>query len=420
VYAAAKRRIRQTMTGLTDAVASMQPFRGRKSLILYSEGFIKSPSMPDYQRAIELAQQAHVTVYVIDPRGLGTGAAMFDGESSPTMVDLDTNAGGSTYVATATGGRVSTSNDATALFHAAAVESTAYYLIGFQPAPGDSGERKLKIKVRGDGLKVRAPDRYFVGEPSAMASPVPGAVRALGQATDATDIALRAGTLFLGTLANGQPTTTVAVEVPPVPGDTAERQLTLLIEARPLGKGDPVRDTADLTLPPSQAPVVVTRELHLKPGMWQARVVLRDPRTEKLGSVLHTFQVPDATGLRVSSPILSNALERSQVPHAQIRLDRRFLPTDALYCQYHVFGAAPDPTTHRPRVTGSYAILRDGQAVQEGAASPIDPTADGEVQRLIGFKLAGFPAGDYVLVLGVIDQVSGQSRQVREAFSIGG
>jgi hypothetical protein len=124
-------------------------FRGRKSLIVYSEGFIKSPSMPDYEHVIELAQQAHVTVYVIDPRGLA-------GIDSP-------NSAGSEYVANATGGRVSTSNDATHLFHEATVESSAYYLIGFQPSPGDPGERKLRIRVRRDGMKVLAPDHYFLG-----------------------------------------------------------------------------------------------------------------------------------------------------------------------------------------------------------------------------------------------------------------
>src|SRR2546428_3993019 len=41
-YALAKRRIRQSLAGLTDAIQSLASFRGRKSLIFYSEGFIKS------------------------------------------------------------------------------------------------------------------------------------------------------------------------------------------------------------------------------------------------------------------------------------------------------------------------------------------------------------------------------------------
>jgi hypothetical protein len=152
--------------------------------------------------------------------------------------------------------------------------------------------------------------------------------------------------------------------------------------------------------------------------VWQARVVVRDPTTEKLGSVLHTFEVPEAKGLRVSSPILSNRLERSRVPRAELRLDRRFKRSDALYCQYQVLGASPEPPTLRPRVTGAYSILQGEQILQEGPATPIEPTDDGTLQRLIGIGLADFTPGDYTLVLRVTDEIAGKTRELREPFTI--
>ncbi len=207
--------------------------------------------------------------------------------------------GGSSYIALATGGRFSASNDTTALFHEAVVESTASYLIGFQPSAGDPGERPLKVRTRREGVKVHAPDRYFVGQVPLADQLAPPAIQALAQVADASDIPLRVATLFLDSAPSDMPTTTLAVELsqPPGPSEWAEREVTLLIEARPLVKGDAVRDTADVTLPPSNRPGVATRELHLHPGVWQARVVVRDPATEKLGSVLHTFEVPEAKGL---------------------------------------------------------------------------------------------------------------------------
>ena len=72
-----------------------------------------------------------------------------------------------------------------------------------------------------------------------------------------------------------------------------ERRLKLLIEARPLAKGDLVHDAADLTVPASDVPQAVERELRLSPGVWQARVVLTDQGTGAVGSVLHTFEVPE-------------------------------------------------------------------------------------------------------------------------------
>jgi VWFA-related protein len=418
-YALAQRRIRQSLGGLVDAIQSIAGFRGRKSLIFYSEGFIKSPSMPDFDQVIELARRAHVAVYFVDPRGLSSGLPMADGEpGGPSLIQLDTDAGGTSYLATATGGRISISNDATALLHDAMVESSAYYLLGFQPSTGETGERKLKVRVRREGVTVRAPDRYIAGEPATTSKPVPPAVQALGLVSDATDISFRVSTLFLDAPARGEVTTTVAVELEKDAVVSGERHLILLVEAHPLDGGEPVRDTSELSVPSAGRTAVATRELHLRPGVWQARVVVRDIETEKLGSALHTFEVPSGTGLRLSSPILTDELEASRVPRPRLRLDRRYREGDALYCQYRVFGAALDATTGKPRVSASYAMMRAGQVVTTAAPSAIEPTSDGRLLRLLGFGLAGYEPGEYTLSLRVTDEIRGQSREAREPFTI--
>jgi hypothetical protein len=83
-----------------------------------------------------------------------------------------------------------------------------------------------------------------------------------------------------------------------------------------------------------------------------------------------------------------------------------------------VFGAAPDPATHRPPVTGSFAVLSEGQPPQEGPASAIDVASDGDLQRLVGFRLANFAPGDYALVLRVTDEVGGETRELKEPFTV--
>ena len=424
-YELAKRRVRQSLGGLADSIESLAGFRGRKSLIVYSEGFIKSPSMPDYDRTIELARRAHVAVYFVDPRGLRSGLLMAeDPAAAPTqrpsspLIQRDTEAGGSDYVATSTGGRSSISNDATALLHDAMVESSAYYLIGFQPSPGEPGERKLKVRVRREGLTVRAPARYIAGAPDTPGTPLPPAVHALGLVSDAADIPLRVSTLFLDATPRGEVTTTVAVELGRDAAGAEQHPLNLLIEARPLDRGEPLRDSSELSLPAGGAPAVATRELRLRPGVWQARVVVRDPGSERLGSLLHTFEVPSATGLRLSSPILSDELERSKIPRPRLRLDRRYRSSDALYCQYRVFDAAKDATSGQPRVSATFAIVRAGRVIKEGPPSAIEPSSDGTLVRFLGFGLAGFEPGDYTLVLRAKDEVSGKSAQADEPFTI--
>jgi len=152
--------------------------------------------------------------------------------------------------------------------------------------------------------------------------------------------------------------------------------------------------------------------------VWQARVVVRDPGSERLGSLLHTFEVPSATGLRLSSPILTDELEPSRIPRPRLRLDRRYRASDALYCQYRVFDAAKDAATGRPRVSASFAILRAGQVIKEGPPSGIEPSSDGTLMRFLGFGLAGFEPGDYTLVLRAKDEVSGKSCAADEPFTI--
>jgi len=64
--------------------------------------------------------------------------------------------------------------------------------------------------------------------------------------------------------------------------ERGERRLKVLIEARPLAKGELVHDGADLTVPPSEKPLSIARELLLSPGVWQARGPRpsRDPRPD--------------------------------------------------------------------------------------------------------------------------------------------
>jgi VWFA-related protein len=405
-YAVAQRRVRRSLAGLAEAIESLSGFRGRKSVIFYSEGFIRSPSLPDYDRVIDLARRAHVAIYYVDPRGVSWWLP---------PDEIDTQSGGTAYLAIATGGRVSVTNDLDEPMRQVALESSACYLLGFEPSAGEPGERTLKVSVRKEGLEVRAPDRYFVGLPAGKAKPPAPALQAVGRIADSADVPLRVATYFGDASRKGEVATTVAVELE---RGEKERRLDLLIEVRRVGSSSSLRDSAGLTVPPGRGPVVTTRDLRLAPGLWQARVVVRDPRSEQIGSALHTFEVPDATGLRISSPVLGDEVEPGKTPWPRLRLDRAYRSGTGLYCLYRVFGATPDPSTGRPRVAGAYLISARGRILREGGLSRIEPTRDGQVLRFLGFGLDGFAPGDYTLALRVVDELTGQAREVEEAFTV--
>ena len=77
-----------------------------------------------------------------------------------------------------------------------------------------------------------------------------------------------------------------------------ERTLDLRVEARPLGKGAPVKDGGEITLPPADRPAMVKRTLALAPGHLAGARGRARPRDRPVGSVLHTFEVP-AGGRRI-------------------------------------------------------------------------------------------------------------------------
>jgi len=165
----------------------------------------------------------------------------------------------------------------------------------------------------------------------------------------------------------------------------------------------------------------VDREAELAPGVYQAKVVVRDKRSGVLGSVTHDFEVPDPRAFRTSSPVLADALEPAKEgvpPRPVIPARRTFLPDSTLYFQFEVYGAGRDPAGV-PRVVSGYSLrTSEGSVVAEGAPALIRPGAEGHLGRLGIVRLQGVVPGRYDLVLGVRDEVTGRALEVHEPFSI--
>jgi VWFA-related protein len=190
-----KRRTGMTLGGLRQALESLVPQRGHKSLVLISEGFLLLPKMPGYDEVIDLARRAHVAIHHLDPRGLETG---FRDASSPgsqptelpgtkfALPALDTEG-----VALVTGGHAFGPTDAQEALRRVAAESEAYYLLGYSPDQPGEGERKVKVRVKREGLKAIARSRYFASpSPTAGAAASAAGRRGKGDATVETSPAL--------------------------------------------------------------------------------------------------------------------------------------------------------------------------------------------------------------------------------------
>jgi len=417
-YLTARRRLAKSLRSLHEAVQSLAGFRGRKNLIFVSEGFIRAGSDQGYDRVIDAARRAHVAVHFVYAGGLSSGRATADGDSGCDPIRcLEQDAAGTAYVAAETGGRSLVSNDVTAPIREILDEASTYYLLGFEPRLGGKAERRLKVLVQRKDVTVRARTRYVLGGATAgesATSTLPGALVAVA---DKTDLPMRVGTLFR-TASPGrdrQMATALVIEFQPQP---AERDLELLLHLRSLDGHDPVSEQIKASLPASPEPVGVMRQWVLAPGVWQARVVVEDRRTERLGSVLHTFEVPAHSGLRLSTPILTDRPETETPSRSTVRLSPAFKAGGRLYCQYEVVGAVVDTTTGLPHVQSGYRIVRDGHVVRDGGSAAMLPTTEGLLVHRLEILLDDLGSGDYDLILHVVDESARQTREAKRPFHV--
>jgi len=432
VASAARRRIAITLDGLRQALESMLPLRGHKSVVLISEGFLLLPKMPGYQELIDTARRANVAVHFLDPRGLASGySAEFAGPEDSFGIRLELDRAGSGDLADATGGHTFTGNDPVISLRRVAAESEVYYLLGYTPDAPRTGERKVKVRLTREGYRVQARSRYFVARPATEPRPVKAEGAAKGRDSrsaaamralpDSTELPLRTATLFFEPNDAGEVTTLLAAEVATPAGETGPRTFKVATEARRAAGGSPILDRFVESLAPKpDRPTVLSRQWRLPSGVWQVRLLVEDAATGRIGTAVHTFEVPEPNTLRLSTPLVTGALETdaSGARKPVLQLLRRFPPGGLVYCHFAVYGAGRDPSG-TPQVVARWELRRGDFLVRDSEPTPIRPASDGRLSRTLGVSLAGAAPGDYTLTLIVEDRTTHSSLSRTEAFTVG-
>jgi VWFA-related protein len=458
VHLLASSRNKITLELMTRVIESMADIKGRKSMVLVSQGFVYDVQMKFMKDVTLASRRYNVPIYFIDTRGLqglpdaftaSFGRQIEVQDAVAVLADLSREAEGAESLALDTGGFVvKNSNDLSGGISRVSNESRSYYLLGYNPTDlrRDGKFRKIEVKLRAPkakGLNVRARRGYFapladqVAEASHRNSdPVIG--HALDSPFEISDVPLRVSSFVFDEVALDQMSVHIAVEID-VAGlafkqeaDRSTDALAFLIEAQHRETGEYYRydQKIEMTLLPETRQKLerngypVTREFTLPQGAYQAKIVVKDLNSGKVGTVVHEFEVPKAGALRVSTPVMSNTLEKAEDGSRRpvLQVQRAFATDSTLYCQYSVYGAAKEETgSLMPRVTAGYEIRRtDGAVFKRSAPTPINPTSVGALLRLNGIALRGAQPGEYELVLTVKDELAGQSVEVREPFEIVG
>jgi VWFA-related protein len=200
---------RRSLLSLHDITDALRSWKGRKTLVFFSEGFpiwdsgtrealgpfeqvygLGDDVLDAVDRLTDLANRASVVIHTVDPRGLLTaGISASDATMMSHQAVLDTlqtrrtalhgSQGSLSRIADLTGGlSVLNANDLGAGVARILANSRGYYLVGYEPPRATfAGERprfhKLEVKVKRRGLKVRSRKGFFGLSDAAVAALAP-------------------------------------------------------------------------------------------------------------------------------------------------------------------------------------------------------------------------------------------------------
>ena len=455
VYFQAVSRNRITLQVLERVLLSLASSKGRKSLMLVSEGFIYDPNLNEFKAVVQASRRANTAIYFLDTRGL-QGPTFLSAEFGPPIDNQDIGAAlmdtlqeaeGSESLAADTGGfTVKNTNDLSRGIERIADETRAYYLLGYAPknTARDGRFRKIEVKLPGKkGLRIRARRGYFAplegGQPltADRKGSDPDIQAALDSPYDVQEIPLRMTAFVFDETLMGKASALVATDV-----DVREfafqedegrfvdsLEFLLVVAHRETGEFFRYDQKIEMRLQPSTKERLsntwfpVVRDFELSPGGYQAKIVVRDKNSGRIGTVVHEFEVPDLSAFRVSTPLISDALQADQdqkvVPRPTMVVRRTFAPGSTLFASFEVYGAAKDKASAMPQVSAGYTVRKpSGEAILDVPASRITPTSLGKLTRMFGQPLPPEATGDLELVLHVTDEITGKTLQVTEKFTV--
>jgi VWFA-related protein len=457
VYYQATAKNRITLEVMERVLDSLGGTKGRKSVILVSQGFIYDPNMDEFKKVVQASRRSNAAIYFLDTRGLEGMPMALTAEFGPMIDEQDIGAAfsesieaseGSESLASDSGGfSVKNTNDLSTGIKRIADESQAYYLLGYNPTNTrrDGRFRKIQVKVpAGKGYQIRARKGYYAPlEGRNALAPKPGAVdpviqSALDSPYDVAQIPLRMTAYVFDETILGKANVVIVVDTDVrdfafhEEGGRFLDTLEFLLVAAHRESGEYYRYDQSVEmklLPATHAKIVsypMSRDFELAPGGYQAKIVVRDKNSGRIGTLVHEFEVPALGPFRISTPILSDTMQPAPASTGEktnpqpMLLARREFPAGAmLLAQYEVYGAAKEKGSGMPRVTAGYQIRRrDGTVVTHVDTTPIQPTSLGRLMRLVGTRLVDFEPGDYEIVLSLKDEVAGKSLEVREPFSV--
>ncbi|MCW5957420.1 MAG: VWA domain-containing protein [Pyrinomonadaceae bacterium] len=349
-----------TLGAVDYVIRGMSELPGRKSIILFSQGFKlvnedalgfreSSIIMNSLRRLIDQANRASVVIYSIDPRGLAvTGITAADSTAGRTTEELrqtesDRNTelidtqDGLRFLSGETGGFAVVNNNDIAGGVRRVLNDQSYYLIAYEPDSEtfDAAKRRfnrLEVRVKRDDVNVRYRSGFFNNANQASVQ-VPIAKTPLEQIQNAltspfavNGISLRLNSLFANDARNGNFVRSLihvkAADLKFTDEPNGNKKAAFDVLAASFGDNGQIVDQIGRSYIVDMKPDVYRRIVRdgfvyhfmfpvKKPGAYQYRVAIRDPQTGVVGSASQFIEIPNLKKgvLTISSLILDNLTE---------------------------------------------------------------------------------------------------------------
>lgn len=426
-----------TLGALSYVVAGMKELPGRKSVVLFSDGFDLferdrdgSPStgltMLGVRKLIEEANRAAVVFYPIDPRGLQVGlmqAADNTRSMRPSEIQSAMTArrqrvfdsqNGVNFLARETGGFATFNNNNLYGGMRRALEDQSYYLVGYVPDSdtfdaATSKFNKLDVKVLRKGAEVRYRSGFFgVTDTKKIVSPTPdSSIGYRSQLRDAllspfvvNGITLRLNSLFGSTDGNDLYVRSLLyIDANDLSfKDEPDGQKTFSFEVLATSFGstgqlvDQIGKTYTGTIKLDIYKQLLTNGLiyHFKfpakkAGGYQYRVAIRDAASGKIGAASQFVQVPDLGGgkLTLSSLVLedmsADEFQRSFDLGSSVKTDPmtdtaiRRIKVGRVYRYSYELYNAQLDDQKRPSLETRIRVFREGKLILDGQPKPFVP-----------------------------------------------
>ncbi len=439
-----------TFGALQYTVEALQEMPGRKSIVLFSDGFVLAGD--DYQRTLEVmlddlidaANRAGTVFYTIDPRGLvyfGPGAQdrvvpsettnmteVLAGIERSRSSTFYSSQQGLSYLAEKTGGLAyQNGNDLNFGLTRVLEDQQGYYLLAFKPdaslfsAPDSLPKyNHMAVHVSRPGLHVRSRTGFLGRTDQQMRQSLhtPGEQLRVAMLSPflASDIHVSITALYAA-VKNKKDVVRNLFYIDPKDLDFKPNQIgqsvakiqLLAVAVGP--KGEPLAEIANeytIQAPTDRLPKILNSGLIYSldvsvphPGPYQIRAAIRDESSSAIGSAHQYIDVPDVrkTKLALTSLMLGTSGVKAQNPNAMLlaAARRQFTPGDRITYASLLEGAAATNST--PDVHAELVLFRNNHAI---FSTPVKVTqVNGGPWAVSGYvKLpADFDPGQYYIEL---------------------